>query len=1210
MPISLNSFTQRLQAQDVNLDKKVFAREDEVKESSKFFFFRFSAKKTENDATVAKFIDSIRQDRALGQYANVAKQYLDEARAQGKPLTLRNVQGAMERVLNLSARDQSIVTNTGRLHTEGKTSFAFATELRRYCLEKQINIDFNDRDSVKSAICSYMSDETANKLKLCCELYDYPNFSDFIMKTVDFDTLFSNCFDANYGGEHYLTLENALENVITDAFDNFNDLVRHMPKGKLEEFKGLLGAKIVNEALSFTREALAQGKINNSEVFNFFNNIVMDNMATGAKVSTPDEKLKCMHSFTLANKTGEIAQNALREAGIPEFYAQALSLHPSFTNALSDKLSTLDFSGRFPTDTFMQLAKDLFEDFLEENKVAIAKYRVFAESDDFPKLLQEISPNKKAFSVEAKAPLFINAFISGEEYIATLISGDSIADPKAFATYLTSFTQSIFSVSTLVSEFGGDDALVVPMVAFSMHLLDKEFTPNANTLKTIKDELGGFCSELSSIESFIPKSFSREKKYEIELQASSLRSSILRMVNGFMAIAKDNGSIGDDGIVADGLNERAYLDSFFSPVDKTLPSQLLVETMTPFGLEFSQDATQAAVKASFLPTSTAGVRESMKPATKQLCEEVFSRLDLRNTIHPLTIDTANIRISAHSDDVIRDLKLLPETATSAEVEAAVKLILTSQMERVATTIQSIHQMEELSDADKQILVDIVLSAGVTHRPMIESFAANMVDIRTNVIDILAQEGPGTNERIQKAIASFSQIYTEIMQQHDTYLKSMLDSRRVIPAALNVVLNNTNASPAHKAALVTAMESPEMMTFGRTAFTIQDRVRGQKIDAEDRTLLDVDDVLLSIFTTSLQDFHSEANFYNGTSADDVELPPGLYSEEITDYKELTLSAYDIISPLLVTNSAGRIYSPITCALLNCNTKLSQNDAVYISGLFRKVCPHATPLDIQNTLAPLFVAKSADFLALRANGTTVSEADIYKILSGLSMPTALPPDDIARNIVTILESKFKAIQAHIIPEDSILHETPLLPLSMHITPELMVDFFLGNEISLQETNFNAQLPPIDANTAADGYGAFSNIDKMGTASSITLIDNNGNGGGVSPHPELAHLPLADKPHLQEIAKLATNITQNETQRSRVLQTLSDIPITTLDSLCVGLGGKSCINDNFDITATQQADDSVIVKIQSQEQNNPQMSLAYSIAVNGTVTCLNLDMQRIQR
>lgn len=1207
MPVSLQQFFTA--ANSVGDSKSLFLQNggEAIGDTSSLHGIRkffSSAKAQENRATVTAFLNALGQSPQFRNINTEMRGMLDAKIESGKPLTAGDVKLVRDSVLYDEALTvgRQLVDNRAlpKLHA---TSFAQFAVVR--------NMDLSTPGGQKEAVQTYLYEKVisqhVNRLAQLPELKERSAVMSTALTLLNQPLTGANGFFANHlradmdahGTDGaFVRLCSAFHDanaetidILSSLKDDMVGLLPQLPNGK--------------DMIATLKEALPTlGRDNLQGLAMSF----ATNMPT---LATPAERQDAVRGFMLrdAVRAGGVRQ-AMTLAGLPENFTSAIGNNPAVIKHCNALLNDNPGPGVYPCQERVAEVMDIaVRGFVEDNLPLLREFALMAQ--DPP---GDLNPPVTAETM----PRYINTMLAGDVMVEQLLN-DSVPMDAAFLERIAEHAEALNSAAhSFRGDYGADDIAAVLRNSVSMLLARRGVTPDMlpDLMQKAVDKFGPLSNQFATLNGAIQRGLGGARGLEflkesmtqfrsLEGHARALISLMSREQKVDLGIAVPGGDPQSEEVQRqDGELLSGFLESKFEVFgDAQQIPVTLREFARAHGLDIprlsnaQQNALSKANRATFNDVMDEFVPEhnAVVETNTEEFRAVFDAANQGGALAGLQPDAINPRTFGMGQTLAPLLTQANAEGRGLDATELRRLAgdaMKAELLKLKNTLDAVDALpaERFSPADKGVMKNIAQRYGVRDAEAIGVVftAAKALPTQTGVVRLAKlDETPG---RFTQAVMDMSEQFCTFHQQY----AQLPGAEDLLPMLCDFILEG--ATPAQLANVSENMQSGTAHKLAGACLHIAGHPKAPN-----------DTSPLMGATQIMNNLRLNAEYRLGHNP---QLDPMYFTNEIAHLCEMP---GDADSPLgRLGRFAPGVVTPFDVQMNRHAEQLTRQQWEQLRGVHTQLAQ--TAQGGQDFLLPYWVEASArDLLAaLEANrGKPLSNQQIWDAMVGGSMPKGVRAEHFGADLLRYVSHVYTGLIRAVAPNmpQPVMEAALMNNSSLGLPPKQLIALTRPHaRLSLSDISLRTNMGSLNGINEETAYGLVTDFRRRGKNTVMQFEDRNGNGFATSPFdiPDDENTPL--HPHFTEIIGRVRGMTHSEGQLARVMQCFSQAPLILPRVLSTCFPGvEFSEHGNFSVSAKEQQDGAVIVRISSDPALPLTLGMQIRVNTDGSHSFERLDMNR---
>lgn len=1236
MPIDANTFFQHAAA--LSDSTKLYVSQDEMSVENRSGLhglkkLSVSARRAENAAAAAAFLNSVLNDRRYMEFAAEVRAPLEKLINEGKPLTAGQVkQTRLAMEVAKAVKLGKELAEAHKIPQGHGTSFGQFAVMRGHAL--------NAPDEIRQAVKDYYLCEVAPKrLSFFTALPDLGSVkkndaaqrilsnhcgpilgdSGFVGRTLDkmladFDSFSADDFMMSYVNEN-----KALLNMLHDLPEDFADALKNVRTAG-----SLLNALI--EAEPF----IGSGR---------FKAFVGYALGTEVSLNTEADRVHAVKGFMTEILGTKAAEPVMERYNFPKEFAAAIGHNPKVAERANEIVTELAGGGQIPAeDQSNEALTRAVEEFIEENKALLSEFLQMAENPPV-----EIDPPL----TPAAMSRYLNIMLAGDVVLEPLLN-DSAEINDEFMQKLADYADAVNSAAhSIKGDFGSSDASVFAADSIKLLLARRGLEPvqyNEVLARTV-NKFGKLACEVQSLNSLAAGGLggARGMKFfgigmgiyrALEGHAKALISLMSHEQRvAFNLEEAQSAAPGDRDAVE--RNGRLFEDFLEKNFQRNVKPENFSPALRAFAENYGMRIPQPAAPAD--PNQAA---QELAAANRELGKAVFSAyiantgriaeevpqafLDVfasASQKHNLEgIDPHAIAVSAFSEavgDAVNKavseaaeqgksidtavLHRLAETEITKgllELKAVLEQIdnLPEQTDLSAKGLQFNEQNEPLfSAAEKVLLKECVVSSGMRDLKAITDFALGAKEIGIALKDMSSPDPSGM--QLAQSARSLAQKYYDVRKSLPENFAGVQDSCKFM---INAALKQANLSEQNMQDLAENLNSG---LARRVAGSFLWLLKEKNLSAaENETVLALAESLTQLRSAVTLETKGNAKLD----------PQFYYSYEVTHPSQVP-AGESIGCMRELSSFAGRKISNTERVLAMHIPPFSKEEWDFLSSAADNLLESAGRHRFKSFI-PNMVASASDelFRAMAANkGKPLSPKQLWECLIGGKAPSDLNKENAGAVIIGSFTDKYMKLQKAADPsasKETILQNT-MLNFNLGVSPKKMLELTKpGASLSLADIRADMSMSSLRDITEDNAFGLVTDFRRQDFNALLSFKSSNGDTLSVHPHFIDDNSNNPDYPLFKDIIAKVGGMTHSYGQMRRVLQAFSQASLVMARMYStLFFGGQYSEHGNSIMEAAEQADGTVIMDIRSDSAASLAFHIQMKIETDGSHKITVFDMKR---
>lgn len=1223
MPINVNTFIQ--QANTAADNTKFYVQGENLSQQSHLSGLKklsVSAHHAENNSAAQSFLTALSNDNRYANYLSQVRAPLDALISAHKPLTAGVVRETMQN-LELAQNLEHSIDIGKNLAFNHKIPQGHGTSFGQFAVVRDLPLD--TQEDLQKAVKEYLleqvvSRDEANFTKLPDLGSDRKNLAaakiirSLSQPLTGQDGFFAKQIDTQF--------EAGFDSFLFENFAAVYQTANSPTLAQLRDFPEDLAANIAHSSnpantlqlFNEAKEAMPQKELSA---------LLIHSHEMQIPLTEPESRANCISHYMVERQGTNAAESIMTAHNLPKEFASAIGHNPEVAANARKLLAENPGPGHVPTqERVTEALAQAAEAFTQKFETQLQEIKNLAENP--------ICELKPPLSVETM-PRYINSLLTGETIIQPLLA-DGIAIDEAFINALASHAEALNSATHSVrGEFGADDINNVAQNSIRILLAKHNINPSQylEVMNRIENKFGKLASDFTAINqacqqwrlgsnsiSFLSKGMTMYRALE------SYAQTLIPMLNHDQKVDLNLADVQElppntpEAQQREGELFLQYIEKNFQKENSlTGISLALHDFAVHSGLRMPElseaqraglerDATFAlsnenikltkAVLAEYLPSTGRAVENRTEAFTS-----LFAQLALE---HDLTgIDINKLNLTAFTVPLTRALNNVMHTATAANspvsAEALHKAVydtMSNELTQLKTVLDAVDAAEGFTAEEKVNIKNTVQETNLRDTAAIFTLA-NGAQQRTFSSALVKGASPAANAN------QLGEMSLDLMEKYlnvrSTLPENFAGAEDAQTFMLSYALKNANLTNADALALFENLSSNAAQdvasTFNGLSDFCEDNPHKMMLMKGTPNMMNTLRTLAE--TQAKGNSYIDALFFSGSIEGAHQIPGGP----------------DGIMGMVQSKLGKSIIPDSFIPLSDHVPPYNAQEWKALTSLIDRLNPTIEHPTIKFLMPSIISNASAKILSAMDQNGEIQTKDLWKALVGSSCPSKVTENNVFETAYKTLYINYAKQYKKACPNanDSFIQQMFMSVLKLGFSAEKLIELAKPKaSISLDNISYSVNMSSLRDYHENNAFGLVTDFRRKDKHTVLSFENVAGNSYSLHPFdiPDSENKP--DHPEFVKIMDTVRNMTHSEAQFRRVMQAYSQAALVNPRIFSMLFPGvQYSEHGNFQISAKEQADGSVIVDIKTDETQPLPMHEQFRIETDGSHTCTIFKMSR---
>lgn len=1224
MPIDMNVFIQ--QANATADDTRFYVKDENITQQSNLTGLKklsIFARRAENNSAAKSFLTALSNDNRYADYLAQVRAPLDALISAHKPLTAGVVCETMQN-LQLAENLAKAINAGMNFARENKIPQGHGTSFGQFAVARGLPLE--TAEDCQKAIKEYLLEQVIPKNEI--HLTKLPDTgserrncaTEKILRSVAAPLMGQNgffakqidaLFEAGYAAFSFENLIHSFHTGNLPVLEQLNafseDLVANIANSQHPEYT----LKLFSEAAGAVPE-------------NDLSSLLIHSFETGISLDSPESRANCITHYMVERQGTSAAENVMTAHDLPKEFASAIGHNPEVAAKARELLAENPGAGHVPTqarvaDALAQAAEELTKKY----ETQLQEFKGMAENP--------ICDLKPTLSV-ATMPRYINCLLTGERLFEPLLA-DGIALDETFIGDLAKHAEAMNSATHSVKgDFGADDINQVAQNSVRILLAKHNVNPQQylEVMNRIENKFGKLASDLVVLNNactrnllggngfaFLSKGMTMYRA--LESYAKALVSMLNHDQKVELHLADTQGLAPGNFLETqerEGRLLEEYLEKNFQrESDLKSISSALRDFAEHSGLRMPALAEEDrarferaeenvlsrenellanAVHAEYIP-STGRLIENRTDAFISLFAAIALKYDLTG------IDAGKLDLTAFTESVRSALNRTVSGATEEnrpvaadDLHRAVHDAVTDELVKLKGVLDGIDAAEGFTAEEKAIIKDTVQETGLRDTAAVLALANKARENDFSLSLVNAAFPAADADQIAETSLGMMEKYLDVRGKLP---ENFAGSEDAMAFMLGFAMKNVKLTNAQALALFENLNGSLAQNVASTFNWAADLCEG----SPQKMALMIGTPQMMSLLRMLAEVKAKGN---------ADIESMFFSGSIDGAHQIS-GGFNGMMNALRKRLGLKIISDSHIALSDHVPPYGREEWGVLDALIQRLEPTVKNPGEQIILPNLISNAGTKILhAVDKNGE-IQTKDLWRALVGSKCPSHVNDENFFETAYAVLYGNYAKQYKKACPnvKEYFVRQMFMSTLKLGFSAEKLIELAKpGASISLGDISYCMDMSSLRGYTEENAFGLVTDFSRKNSQTTLSFQNAQGNSYSLKPFHISEDKNNANHPEFIRIMDMVKSMTHSDAQFRRVMQAYSQASLIAPRTFSqVFPGVQYSEHGNFQISAREQADGSVLVDIRTDDKQPLLMHEQFKIKTDGSHTCTVFNMSR---